>query len=202
MRRHAFEATPGALDAMREDAAVHLDLFLALAASKATAAALTREVTPHTDEVRLRVSSAREFDLQLRLAAPRAAREDLEDHRVPIVDLHVGTLSEIAHMDGRKRDIEYDDTRAVFDRLRDDSVRLSATYIYRGIDAAHVDGARADRRDPGSPTQPVQFFKRTLRPFPRTIGRRKRTNQVRLIGPCIGRRRCPFLKERIRFILQ
>src|SRR5213078_2028411 len=98
-------------DAVADDAAIELDLRLADAA-RADAAGLPLQVRPGARQARQRVLELRELDLRARLAAARAAREDVEDQAAAVDDLRADDLLQIARLSRREVVVEDDERGA------------------------------------------------------------------------------------------
>src|SRR5205823_13410228 len=105
-------------DTVANDAAIELDLRLADAA-RADAAGLPLEVRPGARQARQRVLELRELDLRARLAAARAAGEDVEDQAAAVDDFRPDDLLEVAHLRRPEVVVEYNQLGVVMrgDRL-------------------------------------------------------------------------------------
>src|SRR5712664_1224721 len=81
-------------DLAADHAAVGFELGFARS-PQTDAAADTREVGPHPREARQQILELRQLDLQLRLVAARARREDVENDLGAVHDAHAETLFEL-----------------------------------------------------------------------------------------------------------
>ena len=99
-------------DAVPHDAAVHLELALALAESAADAAPrlLAHEVTPHAAKARKKVLKLGELNLKTPLARGGVTAEDVEDECRAVDDLDrvAKGLLEVGLLGGRKLVVEHD----------------------------------------------------------------------------------------------
>ena len=99
-------------DPVADDAAVLLELGLALAAQGALAA-LARKVGPRPREARQGVFHPRKRHLEHGFPGVGPVREDLEDDLLPVDDGHSGKFLPIALLRGRKGRVEDDHFGAV-----------------------------------------------------------------------------------------
>jgi hypothetical protein len=108
-RPRASRAGP---DAAADEAAVRLQLRLTRTAEPDTAAD-TRKVRPHPLQPRQHVLQLRQFHLHLRLAGPRARREDVEDQLRAVHHPRLQRLLEVLALRRRQLLVEDDERRFV-----------------------------------------------------------------------------------------
>ena len=144
-RRHLRDLPAQACDARADDTPVHLDLRLAgttradaTIGAGGAAARLPGQRRAPTTQAGQHVLQLRELDLRLAFARRGVLREDVEDHRGAVHDLHLRGVFERTALAGRQV-VVHDDRIGVVRRhdLRD-FLRLARPHIRGGIRAVPV----------------------------------------------------------------
>ena len=120
------------MDARADAPAIGFELGFA-GSARADAAAEPRQRVAGADQPRQQVFQLRELDLQLALARPRAAREDVEDQLRAIDDLAADLLLDLPQLRRRQLVVEDDDVDVGFGARRGERLDLAGAEKGRRI---------------------------------------------------------------------
>ncbi len=141
---------------------VSLELRLARTAQADATSSLPGKVRPHPGQSGQPVLQLRQLDLQAALVRLRPAREDVEDQRRPVDDLHLQLALEVSLLGGRQLAIDHH--QRVLQRLLKllDFLDLALADVGGGVRRAQLLRRRSDHLDVNGLGQPGKLFQRIL----------------------------------------
>ena len=164
------------VDAFAHEAAVGFELALALAL--AADALLAAEVPPGAGEARQRIFHAREFDLEPRFLAARAAVEDVQDHLLAVDDRQAAEFLPFALLAGGEFVVENDHVALQRPGLRHEFPGLARADEVRRLRTVDLDQHAVRHRQPERIGQLGQFVEQAAALF-RRLGLPPRADEQR-----------------------
>ena len=178
-------------DAMADEAAVSFELRFTRTPEADTAARLL-EVGPHPRQAREHVLELRQFDLQPRLPAAGARREDVEDDFGPVHDAAPGRILDVLPLRRRQLVVEQDERDILGGDALAQFVDLALPQVGRGIRPVELLCQRANDLRPrrvGESFQLEQVFVEVVlrvRPLQRRADEQRAFNRRREIYDVSG----------------